>query len=230
MLLRKLVVVGLVGMIQIAAAQIAMAQEPNAPPMAAVEGVSFADANASDSFTDRFSVAVDAAPQARFAATTAAPWRQDDNDRNDRGFEVALTARGAAGFDVSAAQSRRFGFDEAGDVARESRSAEFRLGRGLQGLRDSDSRAPSWYVFVASEDEALIWRPGGQRNAFGGSSSGFALQDRVEIGDLQAGITYEVYGLQASLAYVEREISVQVGRESVSLEERFAGVTLTLRN
>jgi hypothetical protein len=98
-------------------------------------------------------------------------------------------------------------------------------------MRDEEAAvAPTWYMFVASEDEALIWRPGGQRSAFGGRSAGFALQDRVEIGDIQAGVTYEAFGVQASLAYVERKISVNVGRDSFSTEERFAGVTVTLRN
>jgi hypothetical protein len=96
---------------------------------------------------------------------------------------------------------------------------------------DADERSdrPTWYVFAASEDEALTWRPG-VRNEFGGVSSSFGLQQRVEIGDMQAGITYERNGWQASFAYVEREISARNGSQTVYQDESFTGVTLTLRH
>jgi len=97
-------------------------------------------------------------------------------------------------------------------------------------MRDNEpSATPTWYLFAASEDEALIWRPGMQ-NEFGASDSGFALQDRVEIGDMQAGVTYEANGWQTSLAYVEREISTQSGSRSYSEDQRFVGLTVTMRH
>jgi hypothetical protein len=88
--------------------------------------------------------------------------------------------------------------------------------------------APSVYMFVASDDEALTWRPG-QRTELGGQRGGFALQDRVEVGDVSAGVTYERGNVQASIAYVEREVSAQVGRDSYSKDESFTGVTVTMR-
>ena len=87
----------------------------------------------------------------------------------------------------------------------------------------------SWYFFAASEDEALTWRPG-VRNDFGGSSSSFALQERVEVGDMQAGISYESNGWEASLAYVEREVSFRSGSRTISQDEDFTGFTLTMRH
>jgi hypothetical protein len=95
--------------------------------------------------------------------------------------------------------------------------------------RDRPSSTPTWYLFAATDDEALVWRPG-MRSEFGGGGASFALQDRVEIGDLQAGITYESHGIQASLAYVEREFSVRSGATTFTQDESFAGVTLTMRN
>ncbi|MBK8543987.1 MAG: hypothetical protein IPL62_10780 [Caulobacteraceae bacterium] len=71
--------------------------------------------------------------------------------------------------------------------------------------------------------------PGG-RTEFGSSGSSFGLQDRVEIGDMQAGITYERYGIQASLAYVEREFTVVSGSQSFTQDDSFAGLTLTMRH
>lgn len=230
MLLRKLVVVGLVGLFSIAA-QTANAQEGPAPAYVGLDRANFADIGAGSgaTFNNRFAVNVGPAPEARFMNLSPAPARDEPAQTPDASYEVALHARGVSGFNVSAAQRGRLGFDASGDIARESRSAELRLGRGLTGLRDDAAPTESWYVFVASEDEALIWRPG-QRNAFGGAEGGFALQDRVEIGDLQAGVTYEIYGIQASLAYVERTINVSVGTDNFTTEERFAGITLTLRN
>jgi hypothetical protein len=142
---------------------------------------------------------------------------------------VALIASAPRGFDVAFAQRGGLGFNQAGDLERESRSSELRLGRGLRMQRDAPSSSPKWYFFAASEDEALIWRPG-IRTEFGGSDGGFALQDRVEIGDLQAGVTYEANGWQASLAYVEREVSVRAGNQTYSADEDFAGFTLTMRH
>jgi len=222
----KLVVVGLVGIVAIAA-NAAFAQETPAH-IAAASGVSFSD-QVSEMRSDRFSVEVGEGERARFSALAPTP-RRAARDSDARRYELAVVASAGAGFDVSLSQRGAVGFDAAGDMERESRASELRLGKGLRGLRDdAPSLTPTWYFFAASEDEALIWRPGQQRNAFGGSAPGFALQDRVEIGDLQAGITYEFRGVQASLAYVERELNVRSGAQNFSQDERFVGLTLTMR-
>ena len=219
----KLVVVGLVGVISLAA-NAAQAQDATAP-IAAATGVSFVEP-VIEFRSDQFSVELGDAEAARFSNFSPQPRR----DRRPTGadYELALVARAGAGFDLALSQRGGVGFDAEGDVERERRASELRLGRGISGMRDEPSLTPTWYFFAASEDEALIWRPG-QRNAFGGASPGFALQDRVEVGDLQAGITYEFGGIQASLAYVEREINVRSGAQNFSQDERFAGFTLTMR-
>ncbi len=221
----KLVVVGLVGIVTLAATA-ALAQETPAH-IAAASGVSFTD-SINELRSDRFALQVRGGEERRFAGLASV---STDRDRraDDARYEFAVVASAGAGFDVSLSQRGGVGFDASGDLARESRASELRLGRGLRGMRDEPSLAPTWYFFAASEDEALIWRPGQQRNAFGGASPGLALQDRVEIGDLQAGITYEYRGIQASLAYVEREINVRSGAQNFSQDERFAGLTLTMR-
>jgi hypothetical protein len=225
----KLVVVGLVGIVSLAA-NAAFAQETPAH-IAAASGVSFTDsATANELRSDRFTLQLGGGDDSRFAALAPVGSRGKSREDGDTRYEVALVARAGAGFDVSLSQRGGVGFDASGDIERESRASELRLGRGLRGMRDDEpSLTPTWYFFAASEDEALIWRPGQQRNAFGGSSPGFALQDRVEIGDLQAGVTYEFRGIQASLAYVEREINVRSGAQNFSQDERFAGFTLTMR-
>jgi hypothetical protein len=227
MLLRKLVVVGLVGICTLAA-NIATAEDALAPvaTQVGVDGVSFADPN--QAFPDRFSLSLGEGEAARFLSLAPTDAHRSADARR---YELEFVASGAAaGFDLAFAQRGGLGFNDQGDIERRSRASELRLGRGLRDLpRSETSSRPTWYIFAASEDEALVWRPG-VRTEFGGAGSSFALQDRVEIGDIQAGITYEQNGWQASLAYVEREISVRSGARTFSQDEDFAGFTLTMRH
>lgn len=228
MLLRKLVVVGLVGFVSFAA-NIATAEDAVGPGAAfiAVDGVNLADPN--EAFPDRFSLNISPGREGRFLGFATTERGQTDR-RADRRYELSVIAASSSGLDVAFAQRGGLGFNDQGDISRQTRSSELRLGRGLRSMRrDEPSTTPKLYLFAASEDEAIIWRPG-ERSEFGGSSSGFALQDRVEIGDLQAGITYEANGWQASLAYVEREISTRTGSQTYTQDENFAGVTLTMRH
>jgi hypothetical protein len=227
MLLRKLVVVGLVGFISLAA-NIATAEDAGSPTsFTALDGVDLADPN--EAFSNRFRLRMgDEGYGSRFSALAPAEPSAGSSEAARYEFEF-MTSR--SGIDLSFAQRGGVGFNDQGDVERQSRGSELRLGRGL-GMNhdDAPSAEPRWYLFAASEDEALVWRPGA-RNEFGGSGSSFALQDRVEIGDLQVGITYERHGIQASLAYVEREISVRtVGQQGFKQDENFAGFTLTMRH
>lgn len=231
MLLRRLVVVGLVGFASFAA-NIALADDVSAPrTIAALDGVSFADTQGPFGSGGRFDITVTPSDGPRFTNLGSLAQTPERDGQAPRRYEVALLARESVrGLDAQLSQRGTLGVDEDGEISTQSRGTELRLGRGLGGDRnDRPSATPRWYFFAASEDEALTWRPGG-RTAFGGASGSFSLQDRVEVGDLQAGVTYEVYGVQASLAYVEREISVRAGSQSFSQDESFAGVTLTMRH
>lgn len=229
MRLRKFVVVGLVGFVAFAA-NIATAEDAAAPgaSFVAIDGVSFADPMYAFG-GERFEISIGEGASPRFAELSSTASRSGDGQEYRR-YEVALVARAPAGLDVAFAQRGGLGFNDQGDIESQSRSSELRLGRGLRSLpRNTPSSTPTIYAFAASEDEALIWRPG-MRSAFGGTGASLALQDRVEIGNLQAGVTYEVNGLQASLAYVEREVSVRAGGRTVSENQEFTGVTVTMRH
>ncbi len=146
-----------------------------------------------------------------------------------RRLELELAAGGGdAPIDVSIAQRASIGADSNGDLNRRGTGQELRVGSGLVRDRDT-SGEPSVYMFVASDDEALTWEPGA-RSEFGGRGSSLALQERVEVGDMSAGVTYERDGVQASLAYVEREQSARVGGRTVSQDQAFTGVTVTVRH
>jgi hypothetical protein len=148
-----------------------------------------------------------------------------------RRLELALAAGGGdAPVDVAIAQRGALGADSNGDLSHRGSGRELRVGRGLVRDRErSNDGQPSVYAFVASDDQALTWQPGA-RSEFGGRGSSVALEERVEVGDVSAGVTYEVNGIQASLAYVEREESTRVGRQNFSQEQNFAGVTVTMRH
>jgi len=162
------------------------------------------------------------------SARLAAPHARD-GDRARR-MELAIAAGGGdAPLDISIAQHASLGANREGEINRRGRGSELRVGRGLVGQRSEDGARNSTYVFVASDNEALTWQPGA-RSEFGGPGSSLALQDRVEVGDLSAGVTFEREGVQTSLAYVEREQSTRVGNHSVSQDQSFAGVTVTMRH
>ncbi|HYD86589.1 MAG TPA: hypothetical protein VEA80_03880 [Vitreimonas sp.] len=226
MLLRKLVVVGLVGFVSFAA-NIATAEDAGGPhsTLVGVDNASFVDP--SEAFADRFDLSFGEASDPRFINFAPSPSGDDAANRSDyRRYEVELVAHAGAGFDVAFAQRAGLGFNRHGDLERESRGSELRFGRVRS---DEPSSEPTWYFFAASEDEALTWRPG-VRNDFGGRGSSFTVQDRVEIGDMQAGVTYERDGWQASVAYVQREVSVRTGARTISHDEDFTGLTLTMRH
>lgn len=147
-----------------------------------------------------------------------------------RRLELELAAGGGdSPVDVSVAQRASFGSDGEGNVDRRGSGSELRVGRGIVDRNNGNNRGSSVYAFVASDNEALQWRPGA-RSDFGGQGNSFALREQVEVGDMSAGVTYERNGVQASLAYVEREESIQVGHESFSQDRSFTGVTVTMRH
>ena len=233
MLFRSLVVVGLVGFASLTA-HTAVAEDAKsfAPHYAALDGVSFADPATehqltfTEHTTPQLDIAMSQDHRAPFAQFGPSAERGDDNAQR---YEIALGAqRGAYGLpvDVTFAQHASIGMNAEGDLNHRGRGSELRLGRGLfhnHHRRRSTWDQPTIYAFAASDDEALTWAP-----SAAGRSAGFALQDRIEIGDMQAGFTYEAGPFQASLAYVQRKVSATTGATTVYRDENFAGVTLTL--
>lgn len=230
MLLRSFAVVVLVGAAGLVAT---MAEAETTFTPVALEGVSFADPG-----PDRlpsygpFELSFQEDDATRFPSFERAPAEREALPQDHRRYEVSLGASSVGGLPVDVAVSQRasFGVDAAGNIARRGTGSELRLGRGVGMTRWATPSwdKPAWYFFLASDDEALTWRPGA-RTEFGGQGDSFALQDRVEIGDVQLGVTYEAGGLQASLAYVEREVSARTGHRNFSHDENFAGITITMR-
>ena len=157
----------------------------------------------------------------RFEQTTPTP--DDPQAEAPRQLEFEVQAPAVPGLNISLAQRASLGADRHGDINRQGRGSEVRVALGDPGRSSANEPEHRVYLFAGSDDEALTWQPGSNGN-------GVQLQDRVEVGDRQAGVTYERHGVQASLAYVERKVSATVGQTTHSDNESFAGVTLTMRH
>lgn len=94
-------------------------------------------------------------------------------------------------------------------------------GRRLDGLVDDFKQpawdSPEWYLFAGSDGQAMTWAPRNDRD--------LRLQDRPSVGEIQAGVSYQTGPLQASIAYVEQEVS----NTQRSDRQGFTGVSVTLR-
>ena len=201
---------------------------------AAAANINFADPNATLHRPAAQITATTSTQTPRFSNLAAPPDQADLTSAPDqsgadapRQVELELSAPGSVTgmpVDVSFAHRNSFGADQNGDLNRQGQGSEVRVGHtlGLSHQRaNSDPNTRRIYAFAASDDQALTWSPG---------TSSVALQDRVQVGDHQAGVTYERGNVQASVAYVQRQVSTTVGRESFSKDESFAGVTLTMRH
>lgn len=206
----------------------AMLMHAEAPAESPYYPISFEDPE--HAFTTAYArgdLAVELAVSRRSAVRPFGVRHDDIYSDARREFALALAAghqQTGLGLDVSVQRRARFNAQGEGDVAHAGNGSELRLGRGL--VKTDVTNAPTWYVFAASDDEALTWRPGGLKNI--ADAGALALRDRVEIGDMQAGVTYQRGTMQASFAYVERDVSVETGLSSISREEHFTGITLTL--
>lgn len=152
--------------------------------------------------------------------------QQNELDPAFRGLDFQYTTPDYRNIEMSFAARSGYGFNHQGELNSQYQSRMLRIGRNL--TRENFSE-PAWYFFVADEDEALIWDPGSQ-SAFGGRSSRFALQDQVELGDMQVGVAYDWMGWQTTFSYVEREVGTQVGHQSYYTDDSFVGVTVTYRH
>ncbi|MGE3251134.1 MAG: hypothetical protein AB7J28_04310 [Hyphomonadaceae bacterium] len=228
MVARTAVLAGLVSLAGLAFGTAPALDEQSAPPpmrQSAFEGISLTEGDPDRALS--LTYRDESAP--RYAETrmnrTETMFRGDDGLR--RRYEVALTAPGAAaGLDVELAQRASLGVDASGDVDRAGVGTEVRLGRIGTVVRPWRQRQEgSWYIFLASDGQALTWTA---ENALPGQR-GLRLQDRVTIGDTQLGVSYERWGFQTSLALTQREVSYSNNTGGWSEDESFAGLTLTWR-
>ncbi|MCX7357547.1 MAG: hypothetical protein NT015_05315 [Alphaproteobacteria bacterium] len=205
----------------VAAAQEAPASAPNQHAATEAGQVDFTD---TQTVLRRSNVSVRSDVAQRFGPAT----ETQETTQGPRRVEVEFAA-GDGDLDVSFAQRASLGAGSDGDINRAGRGSEVRIGRGLVGRDENQNpQSTSTYMFVASDNEALTWQPG-QRSELGSQGPSLQLQDRVQVGDMSVGVTYERNGVQASLAYVEREEATTVGTQTFNQNESFTGLTVTMR-
>ncbi|MEQ1817115.1 MAG: hypothetical protein ABL871_00785 [Terricaulis sp.] len=204
----------------VAAAQEAPTPAPDRHAATEAGQVDFTD---TQTVLRRSNISVRSDVNQRFGTPTAT----QETTQGPRRVEVEFAA-GDGNLDVSFAQRASLGANADGNIDRAGRGSEVRIGRGLIAQDNDNNQQPSTYMFVASDNEALTWQPG-QRSELGGQGPSLQLQDRVQVGDMSVGVTYERNGVQASLAYVEREEATTVGTQTFNQNESFTGLTVTMR-
>jgi hypothetical protein len=152
-------------------------------------------------------------------------WREYDTNHIDAEYTfIANKADTGLGMDLSL--SPRVSFDTRGDVKTTRAGAEVRVGANLD-LRGQNARNSNWYFFAGADGEAVVWDV--QRAGNSLTDGQFTLQDKVTVGDVQAGIGFESPAGHMSLSYINREYEYRNGEIARSGEEDFVAVTLTWR-
>jgi hypothetical protein len=102
-----------------------------------------------------------------------------------------------------------------------------RIGDDLRD--DSDLASNTWYMFAGADAEAVTYEPNSISRLTRGQ---LHLQDRIIVGDAQAGVGYRIGDADVSLGYFRREVT-SFGREvesnSVSFSEDAAALSFTWR-
>jgi hypothetical protein len=143
----------------------------------------------------------------------------------DAGYTfVANTDDTGLGLDL--AVRPRISLNEQGDVRTTRAGAEVRIGQNLD-LRGQNAKNSNWYLFAGADGEAIIWDV--QRGGGAFADDEFTLQDKVTVGDVQAGIAFQSPAGQMSVSYIQRDFEYRNGAISRSGEEEFAAITLTWR-
>lgn len=95
-----------------------------------------------------------------------------------------------------------------------------RIGDNLR--EGSGANSNTWYVFAGADAEAVTYSPRGVRSLTSGE---FHLQDKIIVGDAQAGLGYRIGSADLALTYYKR----QAIAEDYSYDEDAAALSLTFK-
>jgi hypothetical protein len=137
-------------------------------------------------------------------------------DRTAFGLSRYITAKKDDGIDLVLRPRASFSFDN--DSSSALVGAVVEIGEDLR--RGSDFKTNTWYLFAGADAEALTYSPDGLRQL---SSGQFHLQDRIIVGDAQAGLGYRIGDADVSLSYLRREATA----EGFSYNEDAAALSFT---
>lgn len=139
--------------------------------------------------------------------------RRDDIDL---GLSKSITSLSPTGIDFTLTPRASLSFDDDGRSA--VVGAVIEIGEDLREGSDFDNN--TWYFFAGADAEALTYSP----NSVSRLTSGqFHLQDRIIVGDAQAGLGYRIGDADVSLSYLRREATA----EDFSFKEDAAALSFT---
>lgn len=125
-------------------------------------------------------------------------------------------------FDLSLTPRANVQFDD--DRKSATVGALVKFGDNL--ISDDPINENTWYFFAGADAQAVTYVPGSPRSLYGTERGSFALQDRIIVGDAQAGVSYRLGDADVSLTYLRRE-----GRaEDYKYKEDAAALSLTWRH
>lgn len=138
------------------------------------------------------------------------------DDRLNLGYAKAFTSRNQTGLDLSLTPRAALRFNDESSSAVVGAVVE--IGEDLRKGGNFDNN--TWYFFAGADAEALTYAP----NSVGRLTSGqFHLQDRIIVGDAQAGLGYRIGDADVSLSYMRREATA----EDFSFKEDAAALSFT---
>jgi len=110
--------------------------------------------------------------------------------RSEKGLDLSLTPRASMQFDD--------------DVNSTAVGAKIEIGKDLR--EGTESKNNTWYFFAGADAESLTYSP----NSVGRITAGeFHLQDRIIVGDAEAGLGYRIGDADVSLSYKRREATTE---------------------
>lgn len=140
--------------------------------------------------------------------------RQDDNLK--LGLSDTFRRHSAKGLDLSLTPRASMRFND--ELSSTAVGAVIEIGEDLR--EGSEFKSNTWYIFAGADAEALTYSP----NSIGRVTSGeFHLQDRIIVGDAQAGLGYRIGDADVSLSYMRREAST----EEYTFKEDAAALSFT---
>ncbi len=138
------------------------------------------------------------------------------SDNLDIGYEKAFSSVSTEGLDLSLTPRATLRFNDESSSAIVGAVVE--IGEDLR--KGSNFENNTWYFFAGADAEALTYSP----NSVSRLTSGqFHLQDRIIVGDAQAGLGYRIGNADLSLSYLRREAS----GEDFSFNEDAAALSFT---
>ena len=138
------------------------------------------------------------------------------SDAIDLGYQKAFTSVSTKGLDLTLMPRAALRFNNESSSAVVGAVVE--IGEDLR--TGSNFENNTWYFFAGADAEALTYSP----NSVGRLTSGqFHLQDRIIVGDAQAGLGYRIGDADVSLSYLRREATA----EDFSFKEDAAALSFT---